>query len=103
MILNNKEVSITRYTTANGKTSYTNVVDTTIWVYIQPLSDDVLVWEDWMSAYEWFLLMSSFTDIKVWDKITDWNNINYKVKWVKLFETIVDVHIEAVIQKTYDN
>lgn len=101
MILNNKEISITRFTTTNGKTTYTDVIDTTIGAYIQPLSDDVLVWEDWMSAYEWFLLMTSFLDIKVWDKINDWTD-TYKVKWVKLFDTIIDTHIEAVIQKKYD-
>jgi len=102
MIINNKEITITRFTTTNGKTSYTNVVDTTVWAYIQPLSNDVIVWNDGMSAYEWFLLMTTFIDIKVWDKISDWE-FHYKVKWIKKFDTIIDVHIEAIIQKEYAN
>jgi len=103
MILNNKEITIERYTKTNGKTTYTDIVWNTVWAYIQPLSDDIIVWDDWMSSYEWFLLMSSFTDIKVWDKITDNNSVEYKVKWIKIFDTIIDKHIEAVIQTKYDN
>ncbi len=102
MILNNKEITITRFTKTNGKSSYTDIIGSTIWAYIQPLSEDVIVWEDWIGSYDWYLLMCSYTDVQVWDKIEDWE-YKYKVKWVKKFDTIIDIHIEAIIQKEYAN
>ena len=100
MIIPNKSVSITRFAKVNWKTTYVDVV----WnadVFIEPLSEDVMIWMDWMSAYEWFTMMSHFTEIEIWDKINDWENV-YKVKWYKVYDSFIWKHIEAIIQKDYD-
>lgn len=101
MIIPNKSITITRFQKVNWKTEYVDIIWTTTSAFIEPLSEDVMIGMDWMSAYEWFLLMSEFTNIQIWDKIYDWVN-TYKVKWIKEYDSFIWNHIEAVIQKEYD-
>lgn len=102
MILNNRVISVLRLTETWGKKTYTNNVAADVPVYIEPLRDEVIVNNESVWAYDWYKLMCEFTDLIVWDKITDDNATVYKVKWIKLYDTIIDKHVEAIIQTIYD-
>ena len=84
------------------KKSYQTTIANNIKCYIEPLSEDVSIWIDWIWAYEWHKLFSTYTDIIIWDKIIDKDWTEYKVKWIKKFNSIVGKHIEAIIQTKYD-
>lgn len=102
MILTNKTISIKRLTEVDWKKSYWSPIHTDVWVYIQPLSEEVIVNDENVSAYDWFKIMCSHKDLIIWDKITDNDWVLYKVKWVKIFDTIIDTHLEWIIVTQYD-
>jgi len=70
-------------------------------VYIEPIQDEVWQMFDWQSAFNVFRMFSDYEIIQG-DKLTDENNIEYKVKWVRFYTSLVGSHYESLINSTYD-
>jgi len=103
LIENNNIIKIERLVESQDwKKTYNEIVIENLPVYIEPLSEEVMVWTDWIWAYEWNKLMSDYLDIKIWDKITDKYNRWMIVKWIKIYENVVWKHLEAIILNKYD-
>ena len=98
----NNTITIKRLVESVWEKTYSSTINTWISVYIEPIQDDVWVMIDWQGAFNVFKLFATFNDIIVWDKIIDKDNIIYKVKWVKKFNSIVWNHLECLIQSIYD-
>jgi hypothetical protein len=97
----NNTILIKRLRELSWEKTFSKTVDY-IDCYIEPIQDDVWVMIDWQGAFNVFKLYSDFTDIIIGDKLTDKCWVNYKVKWVKLYNSIVGTHIECLIQSVYD-
>ena len=98
----NNVITIKRLVESVWEKTYSQTVASWINVYIEPISDKIGVAMDGQGAFNTFKLFSTYTNIVVWDKITDKNNISYKVNWVKLFTSIVGTDIECLINSEYD-
>ena len=97
----NNRVTIDRLEEASGEKTYADEVDTSIAVYIEPYEDEIALWFDGQWAYNVFRMFSD-TEIIQGDKLTDKDDVVYKVKWVRYYNSIVWNHYEATIQSIYD-
>lgn len=98
----NNVVTIKRLVESIWEKTYISTISTWINVYIEPIADDVWLAIDWMGAFNVFKMFSTFTNIIIWDKIIDKNNIEYKVKWIRPYTSIIWTHYELIIQSKYD-
>ena len=98
----NNVITTKRLVESVWEKTYSSTITTWLNVYIEPIQDDVWVMIDWQGAFNVFRLFTTFTNIIVWDKIIDKDNIEYKVKWVKKFSSIVWNHLECLVQSIYD-
>lgn len=98
----NNNITIKRLVESVWEKTYTETITTWLNVYIEPIQDDVWVMIDWQGAFNVFRLFTTFQNIIVWDKIIDKDEIEYKVKWVKKFNSLVWNHLELLIMSIYD-
>jgi len=100
-IYNNK-ISIYRMQEdSNWITTYNEIKN---WVdfFIYPLSEEVMIWNNSIGAYQGYKGLLLKEDIVIWDKIIDQNNEEYIVKWVKQYDNIIDQHTEVILIKNKD-
>jgi hypothetical protein len=97
----NHTISIKRLAESLWEKTYATTVATWIFVYIEPVEDFVWTADFWESAFNVFRMFSDYPVI-VWDKITDEEWTNYKVKWVRKYKSIIWTHYESVINSIYD-
>lgn len=98
----NKTVTIMRFDTVSGETSYDVTVATWLQLYIEPLDDTIWATVDWQWAFDVQKMFTDFIDVQVSDKIIDQNWEEYIVKWVKHYDSLVWQHLECIVQQEYD-
>jgi len=97
----NKKIKVNRLVESSWEKTYSDQIYLFIDAYIEPYQDEVWAWFDWQWAYNIFRMFSN-DEILIWDKLTDQDEIVYKVKWCRKFESIVWKHYETIIQSIYD-
>jgi len=96
----NNTITIQRWSETAGESSYVNLT-TGVPCYIEPAEFEAAVNVDWQNTSDVFQMFSDNTNIIIWDKIIDKDSISYKVKWTKLFDSMIWKHIECIILKQY--
>ena len=97
----NLTIKIYRSVENNEITTYEEIKNN-IDCFIYPLSEDVIIWNDDIPAYQWYKLLLDKEDILLWDKIIDNNNEEYIIRWVKQYDNIIDQHTECILIKNKD-
>jgi hypothetical protein len=97
----NNKITIKRLVETSWEKTYTKTVASLVWVYIEPIKDEVWIMTDWQGAFNVFKMFSDYA-VVWWDKIIDENGTEYKVKWVRKYESILWTHYESIINSVYD-
>ncbi len=101
IILKNRKVNIFRHVEIDEKNIYSQI-KTWLDVFIYPLTEDVNLWDTWIASYEWYKIMSDDLDIKIWDKIEDDLWKKYIVKGAKIYQNVIETHLEWILILDYN-
>ena len=101
LFISNNIVAVARMVEISWKSSYVSYSSWTV-CYIWPASFEVAVNIDWENTSDVFTFYSNNIDINIWDKFTDKNSLNYKVKWIQKYDDMLWKHSEWILLKTYD-
>lgn len=103
IILKNRQIDIYRHVEINEKDEYQKLNTNKIECFIEPNSEEIILWDNAIPAYSSFKLMIDLEDIKIWDKIEDDKWKKYIVSWFLYYDNIIEKHGEGILLEDFDN